>query len=93
MNAVPAPFKPIILNPDFSALEGLSCQALELTSVAEHSPYTVTKMCLAIEPMSTKRPEQSRETEIVAAPVRFPHIEKAEKTLKSSNPHFSCFSK
>lgn len=50
MNVVPAPFKSIILNPDISTLKGLSCQALELTSVAQHSRSAMTKMCLAVEP-------------------------------------------
>jgi len=50
MNVVPAPFKSMILNADISTLKGLSCQALELTSVAQHSLDTVTKMGLAVEP-------------------------------------------
>lgn len=50
MSVVPGPFKSMILNPDISTLKGLSCQALELTSVAQHSRYTMTKMYLTAEP-------------------------------------------
>lgn len=50
MNVVPTPLKSMILNPDISTLKGCPCQALELTSVAQHSRHTMTMMCLTVEP-------------------------------------------
>lgn len=50
MNVVPVPFKSMTLDLDISTLKGLSCQALELACVAQHSWYTMTKMCLTVEP-------------------------------------------
>lgn len=50
MNVVSAPFKSMILNPDISTLKGCPCQALELTSVVQHRRYTMTMMCLTVEP-------------------------------------------